>query len=107
MLNVCELVLIVGVALFTFADSTELVPAQTGNGLAEKVTIGSGFTTIVIVDVVAHWPASGVNVYVVVAVLLITGLQAPVIALFDVVGKAAKVAPEQIGATCVNVGTVG
>ncbi|RQO29713.1 hypothetical protein DBR32_15365 [Taibaiella sp. KBW10] len=33
------------------------------------------------------------------------GDQVPVTLLMDVVGKAAKVAPEQIAATCVNVGS--
>jgi hypothetical protein len=32
------------------------------------------------------------------------GDQVPVIPLFEVVGKADKLAPEQIDATCVNVG---
>jgi hypothetical protein len=32
------------------------------------------------------------------------GVQVPVIPLLDVVGKADKAAPEQIGATAVNVG---
>ena len=41
-----------------------------------------------------------------VAVLSIAGDQVPVIPLFDVVGNAANVAPEQIVATCVNVGNV-
>ena len=36
----------------------------------------------------------------------IAGDQVPVIPLFDVVGNAANVAPEQIAATCVNVGVV-
>ena len=36
--------------------------------------------------------------------LLIAGNQLPVILLLDVVGNAANVAPEHIGATCVNVG---
>jgi hypothetical protein len=36
--------------------------------------------------------------------LLSAGAQAPVIPLLDVVGNGAKVAPEQIGATAVNVG---
>jgi hypothetical protein len=49
-----------------------------------------------------------VKVYVVVAVLLIAGDHVPVIPLLDVVGNAANVAPEQIAATCVNVGvTIG
>ena len=47
------------------------------------------------------------NVYVVVAAVLIAGDQVPVMLLFDVVGKV-NVPPLQIAATCVNVGvTVG
>ena len=46
--------------------------------------------------------------YVVVAVLFKAGDQVPVIPLFDVVGRVLKDAPEQIAATCVNVGeTIG
>ena len=40
----------------------------------------------------------------VVVVLSSAGAQVPVIPLFEVVGKADKLAPEQIGATAVNVG---
>ena len=40
----------------------------------------------------------------VVAVLFSAGDHVPVIPLFEVVGNAAKVAPEHIGATAVNVG---
>jgi len=41
-------------------------------------------------------------------VLSNAGDQVPVMLLFDVVGKAFKVVPEQIEATCVNVGvTIG
>ena len=36
--------------------------------------------------------------------MLNAGDQVPVIELFEVVGNAANVAPEQIAATCVNVG---
>ncbi|MNE73114.1 hypothetical protein D3C80_1691050 [compost metagenome] len=39
-----------------------------------------------------------------VAVLFKAGLQVPVMLLVDVVGSAASVPPEQMGATCVNVG---
>ena len=39
-----------------------------------------------------------------VVVLLSAGDQVPVIPLVEVVGKAAKLPPEQIGATAVNVG---
>ena len=42
--------------------------------------------------------------YVVVAVLLRAGDQVPVIPFVEVVGNGANVAPEQIGATAVNVG---
>ena len=56
------------------------------------------------VAVVAHNPEVGVNVYVVVVVLLTAGDHVPVIPLFEVVGNADKVAPEQIELTCVNVG---
>jgi len=65
-----------------------------------------GLTVMVKVAVVAHCPAVGVNVYVVVAVLFKAGDQEPVIPLFDVVGSADKVAPEHIGATAVNVGVM-
>lgn len=40
----------------------------------------------------------------VVAILSRAGAQVPVIPLFDVVGNAGKVAPEQTGATVLNVG---
>jgi hypothetical protein len=59
---------------------------------------------MVIVAVLAHNPAVGVNVYVVVAKLFIAGDQVPVTALVEVVGNAAIVAPEQTVATCVKVG---
>ena len=64
------------------------------------------FTDTVIVAVVPHCPAVGVNVYVVVAVLFIAGLQVPLMPLLDVVGKI-KVPPLHIADTCVKVGTVG
>ena len=41
-----------------------------------------------------------------VAVLSKAGAQAPVMPLLEVVGSAARVAPEQIGATAVNVGVM-
>jgi hypothetical protein len=65
-----------------------------------------GLTVIVNVAVVAHCPAVGVNVYVVVAVLFSAGAQVPVIPLFDVVGNGANTAPEQIAATGVKVGVI-
>jgi hypothetical protein len=71
---------------------------------AVKVGVIFGFTVMVKVVVVAHCPAVGVKVYVVVAVLFNAGAHVPVIPLVDVVGKADKVAPEQIGATAAKVG---
>jgi hypothetical protein len=53
----------------------------------------------------AHCPAVGVNVYVVVAVLFIAGDQVPVMLLFEVVGKLNE-PPAQIADTCVKVGVV-
>ena len=80
-----------------------VAPEQIG---ATDVNVGVmfGFTTIVSVVVVAHCPAVGVNVYVVVAVLFSAGAHVPVMPLLEVVGRADKVAPEQIGATAENVG---
>jgi multidrug resistance efflux pump len=69
--------------------------------------VGNGFTVMVIVAVVAHCPELGVNVYVVVAVLFMDGAHVPVTELFEVVGKAVNVAPEQMAETCVNVGVTG
>jgi len=78
-------------------------PEQIG-ATAAKVGVTFGFTVMVKVVVVAHCPAVGVKVYVVVAVLFKAGVQVPIIPLVDVVGKADKAAPEQIGATAVKVG---
>lgn len=47
----------------------------------------------------AHCPAAEVKEYVVVVVLLMPGLQNPVIPLFEVVGRAGIAAPEQYGPT--------
>ena len=73
-----------------------------------NVGVTIGLTVIVIVAVEAHKPAVGVKVYSVVAVLSNAGDHVPVMLLFDVVGRAVNAAPEQIAATCVNVGvTIG
>ena len=73
---------------------------------AAKVGVTLGLTVIVSVVAVAHCPAVGVKVYVVVAVLLSAGVHVPVIPLFDVVGSAASGSPEQIGAYAVKVGVM-
>jgi len=84
-------------------NGVKVAPAQIG-ATAVNVGVTFGLTVIVKVVVVAHCPAVGVNVYVVVAVLLSAGAQDPVIPLLELVGNGDKVAPEQIGATAVNVG---
>ena len=61
---------------------------------------------ILIVCVVAQSPAVGEKVYVVVAELFIAGDQVPEIPLFELVGNALIVVPEQKGPTCVKVGVV-
>ncbi|RQO30967.1 hypothetical protein DBR32_09670 [Taibaiella sp. KBW10] len=81
------------------------MPAHTGP-TAVKLGLRIGLTVMVIVVVVAHCPAAGVKVYVVVAVLFKAGAQVPVIPFVAVVGNAARLAPEQIAFTGVNVGSV-
>ena len=83
--------------------AASVAPAQIG-ATALKVGVMFGLTVMVRVVVVAHCPAVGVNVYVVVAVLLSAGDHEPVIPLVEVVGNAASVPPAQIGATALNVG---
>ena len=56
--------------------------------------------------VVAHCPTVGVKVYVVVAVLSRAGDQIPVMPFVDDSGNAESTAPEQMGATAANVGTM-
>jgi hypothetical protein len=63
-----------------------------------KVGVVGWLTVTVIVAVVAHRPAVGVKVYVVVAVLLIAGDHVPVTPLLDVVGSVND-PPLQIAAT--------
>jgi len=86
-------------------SAVSVAPEQIG-ATAVNVGVMFGLTVMVNVVVVAHCPAVGVNVYVVVAVLFNAGAQLPVIPLLDVVGSAVSVAPEQIGATAVNVGAM-
>jgi hypothetical protein len=80
-------------------------PEQIGP-TAVNVGVMLELTTIVSVAVVAHCPAVGVNVYVVVVVLSNAGDQLPVMPLLDVVGNGDRAAPEQIGPTVVNVGVI-
>ena len=86
-------------------NAVSVAPEQIG-ATAVNVGVMFGLTVIVKVVVVAHCPAVGVNVYVVVVVLSKAGDQVPVMPLLEVVGNAVSVAPEQIGATAVNVGVI-
>ena len=81
----------------------KLLPEQIGVTVL-NVGITGLFTVIVNVVVVAHNPAVGVNVYVVVAALFGAGDQVPVIPLLDVVGNGLRISPMQMGAIAVNVG---
>ena len=58
--------------------------------IAENVGVTCGSTVMLSVAVIAHCPADGVNVYVVVpavAVLMVAGLHVPVTPLLDVAGS--------------------
>jgi hypothetical protein len=78
-------------------------PLQTGL-IALKVGVTGSPTVIVIVVELAHCPADGVNVYVVVVVLFKAGNQEPLILLLDVVGNGEIEEPVQTCPTGVNVG---
>ena len=77
--------------------------------MAVNVGVICGFITTVSVAVMAHWPAAGVNVYVVVpaiAVLIVAGLHVPGMPLFEVVGIIGAVLFWQSGPMAVNVGVI-
>jgi len=79
-------------------------PEQIG-AIAAKVGVTVGLTVTSIVVGVAHCPASGVNVYVPLAVLLTTaGDQVPVMPFIDITCNAGAAVPEQIGAIAAKVG---
>ena len=92
------------IPLFDVVGNAAKVAPEQIAATCVNVGVVFGVTVIVMVAVVAHNPVVGVKVYVVVAALSKVGDQVPVIPLFDVVGNADKLAPEQIAATCVNVG---
>ena len=104
------------VVLLKVGDQVPLIPLLERVGKGAKISpeqigptplnigVTLGFTGIDMVVAVAHCPAVGVNVYVVVDILFKAGDQVPVIPLLEVVGKANKVPPEQIAATGVKVG---
>ena len=85
-----------------------VLPAQIVSTTPVMEQMGNAFTITANVVVVAHCPAAGVNVYIVVAVLFKAGNQLPVIgiAFVDDVGNGDNTAPEHIGATALNVGVM-
>jgi hypothetical protein len=91
------------------AVNEDVPPAQIAAGVAVAVIVGCGFTVIVKVTVVPHWPSNGEKVYVVVVVLsTTTGNHVPVIPFVEVRGNCAKGSPVQIGPTGLKVvGTFG
>ena len=93
------------ILLFDVVGNVNVPPLQMA-GTCVKVGVTGWFTVTVICAVVAHDPADGVNVYVVVVVLLIDGDQVPVIPLVDVAGNV-NVPPLQIAGICVNTGVTG
>jgi hypothetical protein len=111
-------VYVVVAVLSNAGDHVPLIPLVdvVGNGAsaspeqiaatAAKVGVINGLTVMVKVVVIAHCPAVGVNVYVVVAVLLSAGAQVPLIPLVEVVGNGASASPEQIAATAAKVGVI-
>ena len=80
-------------------------PLHTG---ATGLNVGTDcwFTATVICAVLAQAPATGVNVYVVVAVLLIAGDQVPLIPSMELAGNV-KDPPAQIPETALNEGLTG
>jgi hypothetical protein len=81
----------------------QIVASEVNTGVTEPA-----FTVCVIVVVVAHWPAVGVNVYVPLVVLsTVAGLHVPLILSNDVPDNIGAVEPVQIAGKAANVGTVG
>ncbi len=72
------------------------VPLHMG-GMVSNEGVRIGFTTTVRVVCVAHTPEAGVNVYVVVAALLIAGDQVPLMLLVEMEGNV-KFTPAHTGA---------
>ena len=77
--------------------------------MAVNVGVIWGLMVMLSVAVVAHCPADGVKVYVVVpavAVFIVAGFHVPVMPLFDVVDRIGAVLFWQRGPIAVNVGVI-
>jgi len=75
--------------------------------IALNVGVICGSIVTLSVAVIAHWPAFGVNVYVVVpavAVLIVAGFHVPPMPLLDIAGSVGAAAFWQSGPIAVNVG---
>jgi hypothetical protein len=85
-------------------------PKQDGKPCAIAFAVGVGLTVIsIVVPIEQDATPSGVKVYVVVpvvAVLIVDGVQVPVILLLEVVGKVPGVSPEQYGPMASKVGVI-
>src|SRR5678816_1132067 len=82
-----------------------MVPPVHTAGIALNAGVICGVTVTVSVVVVAHCPAAGVNVYVVVLVLSTAGDQVPVMPLVDVVGSV-MVPPVHTAGIASNAGVI-
>ena len=91
--------------LLDVVGNVKLLPAHWGAILSNVGTTGA-FTTTVNCAVVAHAPAFGEKVYVVVVVLFTAGFQVPATPLLELAGKL-KLVPEQTGSMALNKGCVG
>ena len=87
-------------------NAAKASPEHIGATAANVGVVTAWFTIMVSVVSDAHWPASGVKVYTVVAVLSNAGDHVPVMPLVEVVGKAVRASPAHIGATGLNAGAV-
>ena len=94
------------IPLLEVVGKADKTPPEHIGGTAVKIGVIFGLTVMAIVVVNAHWPAVGVKVYVVVAVLFNAGAHVPVIPLLEVVGKGDKTPPEHIGGTAVKIGVI-
>jgi hypothetical protein len=71
-----------------------------------KVGVIMGFTVMVIVVVVAHCPAVGVKVYVVVVILFRPGVHIPVYPFREVVGRGVITSPTHTAAAGLKTGVM-
>lgn len=86
-------------------NGANVPPLQIG-ATGGNVGVKFGVTVTTNVAAVAHCPAAGVKVYVVVAVLFKAGNHKPEYPFIEVLGRGASVPPTQIGLTAAKVGVI-